>query len=101
MTVKRARFTVMRGAAAQLERALISFMLDVHTAEHGYTEVIPPFMVKSDALFGTGQLPKFEDDLFKTKKKGVDSYDLYLNPTAEVPLTNLHASSSAALRRWG
>ncbi len=87
-----ARFTVMVGAAARLERALISFMLDLHTREHGYTEVLPPFLVKDTALYGTGQLPKFEADLFKTSKKEGDvSSDLYLIPTAEVPVTNLHA----------
>ncbi len=86
------RFTVMMGAGARLERALIGFMLDLHTGEHGYTEVLPPFMVKGDTLFGTGQLPKFESDLFKTSKSDPDkSYDLYLSPTAEVTLTNLHA----------
>jgi len=86
------RFAVMFGAAARLERALINFMLDLHTTEHGYIEVLPPFMIKDDALFGTGQLPKFESDLFKTRKSDPDrSYDLYLSPTAEVPLTNLHA----------
>ena len=80
------------GAAARLERALIAFMLDLHTREHGYTEVLPPFLVKDSALFGTGQLPKFEEDLFKTQKSDPDrSYDLYLIPTAEVPVTNLHA----------
>ena len=87
-----ARFTVMFGAGARLERALISFMLDLHTKEHGYTEVLPPFLVKDTALYGTGQLPKFEADLFKTSKKEGDvSSDLYLIPTAEVPVTNLHA----------
>jgi seryl-tRNA synthetase len=87
-----ARFTVLMGAAARLERALISFMLDLHTREHGYTEVLPPFLVKDSALYGTGQLPKFEDDLFKTRKSDPDrAYDLYLIPTAEVPVTNLHA----------
>jgi seryl-tRNA synthetase len=87
-----ARFTVLFGAAARLERALISFMLDLHTREHGYTEVLPPFLVKDSALYGTGQLPKFEEDLFKTRKSDPDrSYDLYLIPTAEVPVTNLHA----------
>lgn len=86
------RFTVLFGAAAKLERALISFMLDLHTSEHGYTEVLPPFMVKDTALYGTGQLPKFEEDLFKTYKRDPErSYDLYLIPTAEVPVTNLHA----------
>jgi len=86
------RFTVLFGAAARLERALISFMLDLHTREHGYTEVLPPFMVKDSALVGTGQLPKFADDLFKTHKADPErAYDLYLIPTAEVPVTNLHA----------
>ena len=89
-----ARFTVLFGAAARLERALISFMLDLHTREHGYTEVLPPFLVKDTALFGTGQLPKFAEDLFKTQKSGAEAGergDLYLIPTAEVPVTNLHA----------
>ena len=90
-----ARFTVLFGAAARLERALISFMLDLHTREQGYTEVLPPFLVKGSALYGTTQLPKFADDLFKTTRKGDStaegSYDLYLIPTAEVPVTNLHA----------
>jgi seryl-tRNA synthetase len=87
-----ARFSVLIGAAARLERALITFMLDLHTKEHGYTEVLPPFLVKDTALFGTGQLPKFEEDLFKTRKSDPDrAYDLYLIPTAEVPVTNLHA----------
>jgi seryl-tRNA synthetase len=81
-----ARFAVYVGAGARLERALINFMLDLHTGEHGYTEMIPPFMVNADALTGTGQLPKFEEDLFKTIPG-----DFYLVPTAEVPLTNLHA----------
>ncbi|MBI4957100.1 MAG: serine--tRNA ligase [Myxococcales bacterium] len=86
------RFVVMMGAGARLERALIQFMLDLHTREHGYTEVLPPFLVKDTALYGTGQLPKFEADLFKTRKSDPDrTYDLYLTPTAEVPLTNLHA----------
>lgn len=91
-----ARFTVLFGAAARLERALISFMLDLHTQHQGYTEVLPPFLVKDSALFGTSQLPKFEEDLFKTVRRGDDaaekSYDLYLIPTAEVPVTNLHAN---------
>ncbi len=87
-----ARFTVLFGAAARLERALIAFMLDLHTREQGYTEVLPPFLVKDSALFGTTQLPKFEEDLFKTRKSDPDrAYDLYLIPTAEVPVTNLHA----------
>ncbi|MDI1436110.1 serine--tRNA ligase [Polyangium sorediatum] len=86
------RFTVLWGAAARLERALINFMLDLHTREQGYTEVLPPFLVKDSALFGTGQLPKFADDLFKTHKSDPErAYDLYLIPTAEVPVTNLHA----------
>ncbi|HMF93049.1 MAG TPA: serine--tRNA ligase [Vicinamibacterales bacterium] len=81
-----ARFTVLSGAGARLSRALINFMLDLHTREHGYREVEPPFLANSDTLKGTGQLPKFEQDLFKI---GGD-WDLYLIPTAEVPLTNLH-----------
>jgi len=81
-----ARFTLYIGAGARLERALIQFMLDMHTKEHGYTEVLPPFMVNAGALFGTGQLPKFEEDLFK-----VDPHGYYLVPTAEVPVTNIHA----------
>jgi seryl-tRNA synthetase len=86
------RFSVLWGAGARLERALVSFMLDLHTREHGYTEVYPPFMVKADALRGTGQLPKFELDLFKTQRQGDDDKSpLYLIPTAEVPVTNLHA----------
>ncbi|MSP26374.1 MAG: serine--tRNA ligase [Myxococcales bacterium] len=86
------RFTVLWGAAARLERALIHFMLELHTREHGYTEVSPPLLLKGEALFGTGQLPKFEDDLFKTHKRDPErSFDLFLCPTAEVPLTNLHA----------
>ncbi len=81
-----ARFTVYFGAGARLERALINFMLDLHTTEHGYREALPPFIVKSDTMFGTGQLPKFEQDLFKLA--GTDSF---LIPTAEVPITYLHA----------
>ncbi|MFC7290247.1 serine--tRNA ligase [Hirschia litorea] len=78
-----ARFVALRGKMAKLERALTQFMLDVQTSEHGYEEVSPPFMVRDDALVGTGQLPKFEEDLFKTTN------DYYLIPTAEVPVTNL------------
>ena len=78
-----ARFAVYWGAGARLERALINFMLDVHTREHGYTEVLPPFLVNSASLFGTGQLPKFKQDLFK-----VENTDFWLIPTAEVPVTN-------------
>jgi seryl-tRNA synthetase len=80
------RFSVLLGAGARLARALINFMLDLHTREHGYTEVEPPFLVNADALRGTGNLPKFEQDLFKIGGE----WDLYLIPTAEVPLTNLH-----------
>jgi seryl-tRNA synthetase len=79
------RFALYRGAGALLERALISFMLDIHTREHGYTEVLPPFMVNSASLTGTGQLPKFKEDLFK-----IEGWDLFLIPTAEVPVTNIH-----------
>ena len=81
-----ARFALLLGDGARLERALIQFMLDLHGREHGYVEVEPPFLVNGKALFGTGQLPKFEEDLFK-----VQPGDLYLIPTAEVPVTNIHA----------
>jgi seryl-tRNA synthetase len=81
-----ARFTVLIGAGARLARALINFMLDLHTREHGYTEVEPPFMANSATLTGTGNLPKFEADLFKI----AGDWDLYMVPTAEVPLTNMH-----------
>jgi seryl-tRNA synthetase len=81
-----ARFAVLRGLGAKLERALINFMLDLHTTEHGYREILPPFVVNAQSLFGTGQLPKFEADLFKLRFER----DYYLVPTAEVPLTNLH-----------
>ena len=79
------RFTVLKGLGARMERALISFMLDLHTSQHGYTEVEPPFMVRSAILEGTGQLPKFAEDLYR-----IDGEDLWMIPTAEVPLTNLH-----------
>jgi len=79
-----ARFAVYWGAGAKLERALMNFMSDVHTREHGYTEVFPPCMINSASLYGTGQLPKFKADLFK-----VEDHDLWLSPTAEVPVTNL------------
>ena len=82
-----ARFVLLSGALARLERALAQFMLDLQTGEHGYTEVSPPLLVKSNALYGTGQLPKFEEDLFKT------TTDHYLIPTAEVPLTNIVAGA--------
>jgi len=81
-----ARFAILHGAGARLERALINFMLELHSTEHGYQETLPPFIVNKDALFGTGQLPKFEEDLFKLR----DPRDLYLVPTAEVPVTNYH-----------
>src|SRR3954453_6983116 len=81
-----ARFSVLMGAGARLARALINFMLELHTREHAYTEVEPPFLVNADALRGTGNLPKFEQDLFKI----AGDWDLFLIPTAEVPLTNLH-----------
>ncbi|HEX8161449.1 MAG TPA: serine--tRNA ligase [Pyrinomonadaceae bacterium] len=80
-----ARFAILKGAGAMLSRALVNFMLDLHTREHGYEETLPPFIVNRDALFGTGQLPKFEQDLFKL----TDERELYLSPTAEVPVTNI------------
>ncbi len=83
-----ARFALYLGAGATLERALIQFMLDLHTREHGYQEAIPPFLVTAESMMGTGQLPKFEEDLFKT---GTADRILYLIPTSEVPLTNIHA----------
>ena len=79
-----ARFTVYKGLGARLERAVINFMLNLHTEEHGFTEILPPFMVNRDAMTGTGQLPKFEDDMFHVPAK-----DFFLIPTAEVPVTNL------------
>lgn len=79
-----ARFTVYKGLGARLERSVVNFMLDLHTGEHGYLEVLPPFMVNRDAMTGTGQLPKFEEDMFHVPAK-----DFFLVPTAEVPLTNL------------
>jgi len=86
-----ARFAVMHGSLARLQRALIQFMLDTHTAEHGYEEVYVPYLVQAEALFGTSQLPKFENDQFKT----VDDPPFYLIPTAEVPVTNLARESIA------
>ena len=80
-----ARFTLYRGAAAQLERAITNFMLDLHTSEHGYTEVFTPFMVNAESMTGTGQLPKFKEDLFK-----IEGMEYYLIPTAEVPVTNIY-----------
>ncbi len=86
-----ARFVVYTGAIARLERALFNFMLDTHTGEHGYTECFPPFLVNSDSLFGTGQLPKFAEDLFH-----VEGTDFWLIPTAEVPVTNLFREETLA-----
>lgn len=80
-----ARFALYRGLGAKLERALINFMLDIHTKENGYTEVLPPFMVNAASMTGTGQLPKFREDLFK-----IEGWDFYLVPTAEVPVTNIY-----------
>jgi seryl-tRNA synthetase len=80
-----ARFALLRGIGARLERALINFMLDLHTSRHGYQEVLPPFLVNMTAMTGTGQLPKFEEDLFR-----VDRDELFMIPTAEVPVTNIH-----------
>jgi seryl-tRNA synthetase len=80
-----ARFTLCRGAGARLERALINFMLDLHTSSHNYIEMLPPFMVNRESMTGTGQLPKFEDDLFH-----LEGVDYFLIPTAEVPVTNIH-----------
>lgn len=81
------RFTVYKGLGARLERALINFMLDLHVSQHGYEEMLPPFMVNANSMYGTGQLPKFEEDLFK-----VEPFGYYLIPTAEVPVTNYHAN---------
>jgi len=85
-----ARFALYWGMGARLERALVNFMLDTHTREHGYTEVLPPFLVNSASLFGTGQLPKFKEDLFKC-----EGHDLWLIPTAEVP-----SRTSTAMKPW-
>src|SRR5438876_847846 len=89
-----ARFAVYWDMGAKLERALATFMLALHTREHGYTEVLPPYMVNSDSMYGTGQLPKFADDLFKCEK-----HDLWLVPTAEVPLTNLYREETLEAAR--
>jgi seryl-tRNA synthetase len=83
------RFALLKGAGAKLERAIIKLMLDIHTVENDYLEIMPPFLIKKDSLIGTGQLPKFEDDLYKM----VGDNPLYLSPTAEVPLTNIHRES--------
>ncbi|PAT02636.1 serine--tRNA ligase [Candidatus Izimaplasma bacterium ZiA1] len=84
------RFTVYKGLGARLERCLISFMTDLHAIEHGYTEIIPPFIVNKESMIATGQFPKFEDDAFKV----LDERDLYLNPTAEVPTINMHRNET-------
>ncbi len=80
-----ARFGLLKGLGARLERAIVSFMLDMHTTEHGYTEIYPPYLVRRECMVGTGQLPKFEEDAYRT-----DPDDLFLVPTAEVPVTNMH-----------
>lgn len=84
------RFTVYKGLGARLERALINWMTDLHAHEHGYTEIIPPYIVNGDSMLGTGQFPKFKEDAFKV----MDDRDLYLNPTAEVPTINLHRNET-------
>ena len=83
--IAESRFTIYRGAGARLERAIINFFLDLHTREHGYTEILPPFLVNAASMTGTGQLPKFREDMYKCEGE-----DLYLIPTAEVPLTNIY-----------
>lgn len=84
-----ARFALLKGFASRLSRALVNFFLDLHTQKHGYTEVLPPFMVNSKTMTGTGQLPKFAEDLFK-----IENWDLWLIPTAEVPVTNIHSEET-------
>ncbi len=86
-----ARFSLLKGFASKLSRALTNFFLDLHTQKHGYTEMLPPFMVNSTSMTGTGQLPKFKEDLFK-----IEDWDLWLIPTAEVPLTNIHSNETLA-----
>jgi seryl-tRNA synthetase len=88
VSIAGSRFITLRGAGARLERALISFMLDVHTREHGYTEILPPFLAKRSVMVGAGQLPKFEEQAYASSAD-----ELYLNPTAEVPLIGLHSES--------
>lgn len=83
--ISQSRFTIYKGAGARLERAIINFFLDVHTRQHGYTEILPPFLVNGASMTGTGQLPKFKEDMYKCEEE-----DLYLIPTAEVPLTNIY-----------
>ncbi len=84
--ISQSRFTIYKGKGAALERAIINFFLDIHTSQHGYTEIIPPILVNSAAMTGTGQLPKFKEDMYKCEEE-----DLYLIPTAEVPVTNIYA----------
>jgi seryl-tRNA synthetase len=86
-----ARFALLKGLGSKLERSLINFMLDLHTQKHGYVEVLPPFLVNSASMTATGQLPKFEADLFK-----IHDWDFYLIPTAEVPVTNIHRDETLA-----
>jgi seryl-tRNA synthetase len=88
-----ARFVIYKGLGARLERALINFMLDLHTSAHGYTEILPPFMVNSQSMTGTGQLPKFRDELFK-----LEGWDYFLIPTAEVPVTNLYQQETLSIQ---
>src|SRR5690606_18673777 len=89
-----ARFVCYKGLGARLERALMHFMMDVHADKHGYTEMLPPYMVNRDSLIGTGQLPKFEEDLFK-----LNDVDYYVIPTAEVPVTNYHNGEILSLEQ--
>ncbi|MFH0701940.1 MAG: serine--tRNA ligase [bacterium] len=85
--IAESRFTIYKGAGARLERAIINFFLDIHTKEHGYTEILPPFLVNASSMTGTGQLPKFKEDMYKCEDE-----NLYLIPTAEVPLTNIYTN---------
>lgn len=85
--ISESRFTIYKGAGARLERAIINFFLDLHTTDHGYTEILPPFLVNSGSMTGTGQLPKFRQDMYKCEEE-----DLFLIPTAEVPVTNIYAN---------
>jgi len=85
--ISESRFTIYKGAGARLERAIINFFLDVHTTDHGYTEILPPYLVNSASMRGTGQLPKFQQDMYKCEEE-----DLYLIPTAEVPVTNIYSN---------
>lgn len=85
--ISQSRFTIYKGLGARLERAIINFFLDLHTVEHGYTEILPPYLVNSSSMTGTGQLPKFKEDMYKCEEE-----DLFLIPTAEVPLTNIYSN---------